>query len=123
MYAKHFFLYIHNFLLFIFYPGWFFFGYRIMAYTKVQLSKRIFYILGKFRKEFRRAFDCCSSAENHHGYEMNSVCCKNTTRDTGLGSNYSRSFRRSDTCKRTWVQGKNFDERRSTRSSLIRMDL
>ncbi|KAK9686232.1 7 transmembrane receptor (rhodopsin family) [Popillia japonica] len=89
-----------------------------LCYANSAVNPIIYnFMSGKFRKEFRRAFDCCTSSEDHHGYEMNSMCCKNATRDTGLGSHYSRSFRRTNTCRRTWVQGKSIDEARSTRTS------
>lgn len=43
-------------------------------------------VLGKFRKEFRRAFNCCSSSNTSSLGELNSMYYKNIGRDSGLGS-------------------------------------
>lgn len=58
----------------------------------------LFLDAGKFRKEFRRAFDhCCQpSANNQRGYQLSNLYPKNTEKDSGIGSrSHSRSSKRT----------------------------
>lgn len=78
-----------------------------LCYANSAVNPIIYnFMSGKFRKEFRRAIDCCSSSGNRQpGYELNSMHFQNAVRDSGNGvrtlSSCSRrngtDIKRSDT--------------------------
>lgn len=99
--------------------------------TGICLTNEEFSITGKFRKEFRRAFEHCwqPSGSNHSGYQM-STLYSHGDRDSGIGTrSHSRTSRWNvnHVAKLEDCNGEDYAMenliRRGTKTSVVRMDV
>ncbi|XP_022914661.2 orexin/Hypocretin receptor type 1-like [Onthophagus taurus] len=93
-----------------------------LCYANSAVNPIIYnFMSGKFRKEFRRAVGCCTTSPSNGNYEMNSLYCKNTVKEYPNGS--GRHFRSSRRTTRSTCAETNFAHRRSTKTSVVRLDM
>ncbi|XP_017780791.1 PREDICTED: orexin receptor type 2-like [Nicrophorus vespilloides] len=93
-----------------------------LCYANSAVNPLIYnFMSGKFRKEFRRAIDCCSSSDGQRSYEMNSFYYKSR----GDSSMMVRSSRKRDAEMRKLNNSDTefMIQRRGTRTSVVKIEL